>query len=169
MTTKTNTERALPFAAAATLAVLLMALVVSPLGAQGGTYNPCTACINWVATSPNSPCYGLSNSPPAYNSPYNVCKNQQTQAYCNMTTSPFVDAQGVPPCQQRIGSGYRDCGSPECNFYSELPDTTLCNWECWNRTCDSSDSAKVCLDTLRKCKVGEASSQCADCKCVITP
>ena len=46
MTNKTPTERALPFTAAATLATLVMALVVSPLGAQTGGSSPCTACLN---------------------------------------------------------------------------------------------------------------------------
>lgn len=165
MTTKTLADRALPFSAAATIAVLLMALVVSPLRAQTAP-NPCTSCINWIANSPASPCAQYDKNDHRYNSPYNICKNQKTQEYCNMTTSPFAK-NGVPPCQQGVTSGESDCSSDGCNFFDGIPDVYLCSWDCWNRTCEQNTS-KVCTDTMRKgqdCASKQTTAQCSKCEC----
>lgn len=162
MNAKTWSERALPFTAACSLAVLLMALVVSPLHAQQGGYNPCTQCIQWVNSNPNSPCFGLTG--PALNQ----CTWQWVPYYCNSSNSPFKDSQGRPPCQQPPpggGSPLPDCGSEACNFYNGIPDVILCSWDCWNRFCDSNESNRRCLDVWRRCKPEDTTARCADCKC----
>ena len=174
MTKTTWTDYALRFSASMTLAVFVIALVVAPLSAQyaGGSYNPCTACIDWVANSTSSPCAGKSRVG-GYMSPYALCVAAQTPIYCSYdATVPnvvpnqmFWDGQGRPPCSQGL-SQLPNCESDLCNEFAELAvlDVSLCSNSCFGKECERS-TGNICKNIQISCDPRYGSHTCTKCAC----
>jgi hypothetical protein len=148
-------ERLTPVSAGMTLALLVVAAVVQP--AFGQESGACTRCLEQYRRQASvTVCKGLVGY---Y---YEQCLWNHAAANCVATAEHPNRPCGNPPG----GSGGSvDCSLPECNFADGVPNGSLCDWSCWNKTCGDAGNPSVCLDRQKKCHPKDTSLGCVECRC----
>jgi hypothetical protein len=151
MTKRCSAERFVPLTGGMTVALLIVATVV---GTARADENICTQCMNYwyYIGDKNGVCNQYPNPSP---------QRQQ----CLTAYYMYMCWGEGGPCKKGGQLPVADCGSDDCSFFPEIPESSVCKWECWNRICDDGPPEKRCFDRPKKCHPEDPTYECSECKC----
>ncbi len=160
MTRHSWMERLTPFTGGAAIALLVMALVVQPVWADG-TYNTCTQCLNYweYKLTRNKTCGTWSTQSEYY--AWRNCMEDNKRYNC-----VGQEGSGMACPGKELPDTLKDCGSDACNFYAGIPNASVCQWDCWGRPCANYLlNGEGCRDVPKDCDLKGPSTACFECKC----